>query len=1050
MPYTVPLATSNVATDTVYANLVAKATLVPEEAMGAFVGENPNGVWTLSLSDDLGGDTGILSSWELELTTLDLTPSCATNCDDGNPCTDDSCNPATGCVHVPNSASCSDGNPCTDDACVAGACVGTPNTLPCTDNNLCTLNDTCTGGACVGVAVVCDDNNVCTDDSCNPLTGLCVFAPNTGPCDDGNPCTDDVCFNGTCVGTPNTAPCDDGNVCTVGDQCVGGVCSCAASACNGTTLTFTNTTPLPIPDNTPTTASTSTITVSGAGPYLLDVNLTTFVTQTFPNDLEITLKSPAGTVSTITSRNSLSNDNVFNGTTWDDQADPLNQVPFPGDTFAASNLVTDAVYAVGVVKPTLVPEEALGAFIGEDPNGDWTLTIRDAANLDTGTLNSWSLAVTSLAAAPTTATSSFTSTDVPKTITTGAPPQVVASTVAVSGTTGALVHLRLTTNIVHTNNADLDITLTAPNGRVVTITSDNGGTFDNVFNGTVWDDKADPASQIPYLTTNPNIVTDHVYADLTPATSLVVEEALADFNGVNPNGVWTLAISDDTTANGGALNGWSLEVTTATCGACPTLDCDDLNPCTVDTCDPVLGCQHTPSDALCNDNNACTDDTCDVLLGCVYTPDDTNTCSDGDACTVDVCVGGVCQCPAVQACGGSPNTYTSIDVPKPIAATGTPVVTSVLTVAGAGSYLWDLNLKTLLTHTSSGQLQITLKSPTGTISTMTTGNGGTFDNVFNGTVWDDDADPGNEAPFPGNTFAASNLVTDTVFADNVPKPTLVPEEAMGAFIGENPNGEWTLTIADLTTGDGGNLGGWSLDLVAQATPPIQTTTSYPSTDTPKPIPDNTPTSATSSLITVSGAGSMISRIRLTNFVLHTWNSDIDLSLTSPAGTAITLTTDNASIVDNVFNGTKWDDKADPGNQVPYTVPLAASNHRHRHGLHEQRPEGDPGAGGGDGRLHRRGSERRLDAEDPGRSLGRHRHPDLVGARGHDGALHPALRGGLRRPQPVHGRLVRPGDRVRACPEHGALHRRQRLHDGRLRGRAVRLDADRLRRHQRLH
>jgi uncharacterized repeat protein (TIGR01451 family) len=46
-------------------------------------------------------------------------------CDDANPCTDDTCNPAGGCLHANNSASCDDGNPCTTgDACVAGVCAG--------------------------------------------------------------------------------------------------------------------------------------------------------------------------------------------------------------------------------------------------------------------------------------------------------------------------------------------------------------------------------------------------------------------------------------------------------------------------------------------------------------------------------------------------------------------------------------------------------------------------------------------------------------------------------------------------------------------------------------------------------------------------------------------------------------------------------------------------------------------------------------------------------------------------------------------------------------
>ena len=201
----------------------------------------------------------------------------------------------------------------------------------------------------------------------------------------------------------------------------------------------------------------------------------------------------------------------------------------------------------------------------------------------------------------------------PKAIASTAPPVVISSTVAVTGTTGQAVGVRLTTNITHTASNDLDITLRAPNGKIVTITSDNGGTYDNVFNGTVWNDKADPGSQIPYGTNNPNVTTDHTYAELTLASPLVVEEALAAFNGITPNGVWTLSISDDTTANGGSLDGWSIQVTTAECGTCPTVDCGDGDACTADSCDPIEGCVHVP--LSCDDGNSCTGDSCDRGLG---------------------------------------------------------------------------------------------------------------------------------------------------------------------------------------------------------------------------------------------------------------------------------------------------------------------------------------------------------------------------------------------------------------------------------------------------
>jgi len=57
------------------------------------------------------------------LSCLSCTPA---NCDDDNPCTDDSCDPIDGCVNAPNSAACDDGNACTSgDICQGGICAGT-------------------------------------------------------------------------------------------------------------------------------------------------------------------------------------------------------------------------------------------------------------------------------------------------------------------------------------------------------------------------------------------------------------------------------------------------------------------------------------------------------------------------------------------------------------------------------------------------------------------------------------------------------------------------------------------------------------------------------------------------------------------------------------------------------------------------------------------------------------------------------------------------------------------------------------------------------------
>jgi hypothetical protein len=50
-------------------------------------------------------------------------PACTASCDDGNPCTDDSCSTRAGCIHTANSKPCDDGKACTSgDHCAAGVC----------------------------------------------------------------------------------------------------------------------------------------------------------------------------------------------------------------------------------------------------------------------------------------------------------------------------------------------------------------------------------------------------------------------------------------------------------------------------------------------------------------------------------------------------------------------------------------------------------------------------------------------------------------------------------------------------------------------------------------------------------------------------------------------------------------------------------------------------------------------------------------------------------------------------------------------------------------
>lgn len=307
-----------------------------------------------------------------------------------------------------------------------------------------------------------------------------------------------------------------------------------------TTTTVTNSTPLAIPTG-PAVVS-ATLNVAGAGSYLWDMDLSTMLTHTFAADLDITITSPAGTVVTLTTDNGAGNDDVFNGTLWDDQA---------------ATPVSDNVFTNLVTATPLVPEEALGAFRGEDPNGTWTITISDDLAGDGGSLNAWTLDVFTLASAPIETTVSF-SNNTPTPI---ADVTTSTSSIVVSGAGTTLTALDLVTAIQHTFAADMDITLTSPAGTVVTLGTDNGAGNDDVYNGTAWDDQANPAGQVPY-TNNNGLVTDQLYANLVTATPLVPEGALSAFVGEDPNGTWTLSITDDLAGDTGTLNSWSVNVTT--------------------------------------------------------------------------------------------------------------------------------------------------------------------------------------------------------------------------------------------------------------------------------------------------------------------------------------------------------------------------------------------------------------------------------------------------------------------------------------------------------
>jgi subtilisin family serine protease len=122
----------------------------------------------------------------------------------------------------------------------------------------------------------------------------------------------------------------------------------------------------------------------------------------------------------------------------------------------------------------------------------------------------------------------------------------ITSTLQVSGLS-SIRDLNVTLDITHTYDADLDVYLTSPSGTRVELFTDIGGSGDN-FRGATLDDEASTA----------------IGSGTAPFSgSFRPEGSLADFDGEDPNGVWTLTITDDAGADVGTLNSWSVTIATS-------------------------------------------------------------------------------------------------------------------------------------------------------------------------------------------------------------------------------------------------------------------------------------------------------------------------------------------------------------------------------------------------------------------------------------------------------------------------------------------------------
>jgi hypothetical protein len=122
---------------------------------------------------------------------------------------------------------CNDGNPCTDDRCLSpgtASCWNISNcddTLFCNGTAICCTNPAGCGGVGFGqcqpgIPIVCPPGQFCSETE----LGGCIECETNADCDDGNQCTQNVCdANLTCTHPDLVGSCNDGDLCSVNDTC---------------------------------------------------------------------------------------------------------------------------------------------------------------------------------------------------------------------------------------------------------------------------------------------------------------------------------------------------------------------------------------------------------------------------------------------------------------------------------------------------------------------------------------------------------------------------------------------------------------------------------------------------------------------------------------------------------------------------------------------------------------------------------------------------------------------------------------------------------------
>ncbi len=155
--------------------------------------------------------------------------------------------------------------------------------------------------------------------------------------------------------------------------------------------------------------------------------------------------------------------------------------------------------------------------------------------------------------------------------------------------------------------------------------------------------------------------------------------------------------------------------------------------------------------------------------------------------------------------------------------TGEGLATASATSAGApaGAQVTDVNVYVELDHSWMGDVTITLTGPNGASVVLVDGDCGANDNLA--ATFDDEAPTGPSCAACAGSGAQEDCETTAQPCATLSTQYQPSAGSLAAFVGANPNGNWTISLDDAVGGDGGCLKafnvavGWAINRASAPT-----------------------------------------------------------------------------------------------------------------------------------------------------------------------------------------------------------------------------------------